>query len=211
MHVEAIASVFTIVEGEFKVLLSRKKTEPYKGYWILPSSMLEKDSTLEEKVEECVYTKFGLSKLEYEQCCTFSDVSRNPKKRVIGVSFLTIIDSRIAEEIELDECNEWFNIDKLPKLGYDHENIIVETIKVLKNKIIQSYTLKKMFPSDFTLPEIQKMYEQVLGHEIDRRNFRKKFVSAELIEETGDKNLSTNGRPAKLYRFKDEINNKLLF
>ena len=71
--------------------------------------------------------------------------------------------------------------------------------------------LKKLFPSDFTLPEIQKIYEQLMNCELDRRNFRKKFIKADLIEETGDKVTGMNGRPAILYRFKEDIEDKLLF
>lgn len=211
MHVEALASIFTIVDGEFKILLIRKKTEPYKGYWVLPSNIVEKNTTLEEEIEECVMTKVGLSNLDYEQCGAFSEVDRNPSKRVVGISFVSIVDSRTTNDIVLSDSLDWFDVDKLPKIGYDHLEIIKSAINLIKNKMRQSKTLKKMFPSDFTLPEIQRMYEQVLGHELDRRNFRKKFVKADLIEETGDKNIGYNGRPAKLYRFKEEVEDKLLF
>ncbi len=214
MNIEALASIFTIVDGKFKVLMFRKKTEPYKGYWMLPNAMVEKDKTLEETVEECVSSKVGLTALDYEQCDTFSAINRNPYKRVIGVSFISIIDFRAVElhqTYDDIENVDWFEIDNLPKVGYDHAQVIESAIETLKMKIRHSLTLKKIFPSDFTLPEIQKMYEQVLGHDLDRRNFRKKFVKADLIEETGDKSPGTNGRPAKLYRFKEEIENKLLF
>lgn len=211
MQVEALASIFTIVDGEFNILLMRKKTEPYKGYWVLPSDTIEKDDTLEEVVEELVSTKIGLKNLDYEQCAVFSAIDRNPSKRIIGVSFVSIVDSRATDEIELSDSLDWFEVDKLPKIGYDHLAIINASIGLIKNKMRQSSTLKKMFPSDFTLPEIQRMYEQVLEHELDRRNFRKKFIKADLIEETGDKNIGYNGRPAKLYRFKEEIEDKLLF
>lgn len=211
MYAEALASIFTIVDGEFKILLIRKKTEPYKGYWVLPNDVIEKDTTLEETIEECVVTKLGLKNLEYEQCKVFSRIDRNPTKRIIGISFVSIVDSRTTNEIELSESLDWFDVDKLPKIGYDHSEIIDASIDLIKNKMKRSTTLKKMFPSDFTLPEIQRMYEQVLGYELDRRNFRKKFIKADLIEETGDKNIAVNGRPAKLYQFKEEIEDKLLF
>lgn len=211
MQIEALASILTIIEGQFKILLMRKKTEPYKGYWVLPSEVVGKDATLEETVEKCVSEKLGLNKLEFEQGVAFSSVDRNPSKRVIGVSFVSIVDSRTVETLELNESLDWFEIDQLPKLGYDHSDIIMESVEMIKHKLRESTTLKKLFPSDFTLPEIQRMYEQVLDHDLDRRNFRKKFLKADLIEETGDKSIGNNGRPAKLYRFKEEIESKLLF
>lgn len=213
MNIEALASIFTIVDGKFKILLTRKKTEPYKGYWILPGNIVDKEKTLEETIEEFVSEKIGLSNLDYEQCDTFSAIDRNPSKRVIGVSFISIIDFRTIalQQATTDESKEWFEIDNLPKIGYDHLAVIQSAIDALKRKIRRSSALKKIFPSDFTLPEIQKMYEQVLGHDLDRRNFRKKFVKADLIEETGDKAPGANGRPAKLYQFKEEIEDKILF
>ena len=211
MQIEALASILTIIDGEFKILLMRKKIEPYKGYWVLPSEIVEKDLTLEETIDNCVSTKLGLNKLEFEQGAVFSALDRNPSKRVIGVSFVSIVDSRTVETLELNDFLDWFEIDQLPKLGYDHSEIIMESVEMIKHKLRESTTLKKLFPSDFTLPEIQRMYEQVLEHDLDRRNFRKKFLKADLIEETGDKNIGNNGRPAKLYRFKEEIDSKLLF
>ena len=105
----------------------------------------------------------------------------------------------------------WFSIDKLPKIGYDHSRVIEGTVSELKKKLNQSHTLQQIFPSDFTLPEIQKIYEQVLTKELDRRNFRKKFLKLDLIEETGYKAPSVTGRPAKLYKFKEDIDNVILF
>lgn len=213
MNVEAIAGIFTIIDGKFKVLLFRRKTEPYKGYWVLPNEIIDKNKTLEETIEEYISSNVGLSNLEYEQVKTFTSVDRNPSKRIIGISCVSIIDSRTIElnHVEETDTMEWFEIDGLPKIGYDHQEIIDACVEVLKDKLMHSFTLKKLFPSDFTFPEIQKMYEQVLGVELDRRNFRKKFMSADLVEETGDKTSSLNGRPAKLYRFKDNIENILLF
>ena len=130
MNIEAIASIFTIVDGKFKVLLFRKKTEPYKGYWVLPNGIVEKDKTLEETVEECVADKIGLWKMDYEQCDTFSAVDRNPTKRVIGISFISIIDSRTIEShmnMDIDSVN-WFEIDNLPKIGYDHSEGRLEIV-----------------------------------------------------------------------------------
>ncbi len=213
MNIEALVSIFTIVDGKFKILLFRKKKDPYKGYWILPSELLGKENTLEEVVEDCVSSKVGLSHLEYYQVKVFSALDRNPSKRMIGASFISVVDSTILElnNITTDEGMEWFNIDNLPKIGYDHQEIIEASVNVLKQRINHSLELKKLFPSDFTLPEIQKVYEQLLGIELDRRNFRKKFIKADLIEETGDKVTGMNGRPATLYRFREDIEDKLLF
>ena len=210
---EVLLNLFTIMDGKLKVLLYRKKTEPYKGYWILPNAMVEKNKTLEETMEEEILSNLALSNLTYKTCATFSALDRNPAKRIIGISFFSIIDFTTAQlrQVDSSENVEWFEITNLPKLGYDHADVVASAIQSIKQELRFSHVLKTLFPSDFTLPEIQKIYEQVLGRELDRRNLRKKFLAAGLIEETGDKTSGTNGRPAKLYRFKDDIENKLLF
>lgn len=211
--VETLASIFSITNGEFKILLTHKKNDPYKGYWILPGGILSKDQTLEENIEINMSTRIGLTGLTYEQCYCFSNIDRNPSKRQLAVSFVCITDNRTIEVKQQESVEElgWFSIDTLPKLGYDHEEIILKSIEFLKNKIVESTTLKNLYPSDFTLPEIQKMYELLFNVELDRRNFRKKFINSDLIEETGDKNTGANGRPAKLYRFKSKSSEKVLF
>ena len=105
----------------------------------------------------------------------------------------------------------WFDINEIPKVGYDHEEVIRYSIDRLRSKIVNSTVLKSLFPSDFTLPEIQKVYEEILGVHLDRRNFRKKFINLGLIEDTGYKNEGMNGRPAKLYRFKENVKERNLF
>ena len=211
--VEALASIFTIENGEFKLLLIKNKKEPYKGYWILPGGLVSKDKTVEATIEEKVAEQTGLKNLVYEQSYVFSEIERVPEKRIVGVSLLSIVDEFKIKKLECETNYEisWFTIDKLPKIGYDHSRVIEVAIAQLKEKLNQSQTLQQIFPSDFTLPEIQKVYEQVLTKELDRRNFRKKFLKLDLIEETGDKAPSITGRPAKLYRFKQDIENIILF
>lgn len=213
-YLETLISIFTIDKGEFKILLMRKKTEPYKGYWILPGNILKNDETLEDNVTDAVLDKTGLLSVYIEQCYTFSNVDRDPDGRIIATSFIGLVDSK-SVEIKREERPEfetaWFSIDELPKLGYDHEEIINRNTDYLKKKIVNSNVLKSLFPSDFTLPELQHVYEQILGKKLDRRNFRKKFIGLNLIEDTLEKNIGFNGRPAKLYRFKDEIKEINLF
>lgn len=210
---EALASIFTIEDGILKILLVKKKTEPYKGYWILPSGIIAKDKTLEETLDEAISSQVGLDHLTYEQSSVFSDIDRVPGKRVIGISTLSIVDeiTVLTHQTETNYEYSWFAIDNLPKMGYDHIKVVDKSVAILRQKLNYSKTLKQVFPSDFTLPEIQKVYEQVLTKDLDRRNFRKKFLNLDLIEETGDEAPSTSGRPAKLYRFKQNMDNIVLF
>lgn len=211
---ETLISIFSVFDGELKVLLLRKKTEPYKGYWILPGNLLRCDETIENNITDAVYDLTGLTNVYIEQTYSFSALDRNPDYRLIAISYIGLVDSTTVEIKREERENvesEWFKITDLPKLAFDHEMILNKNIKYLYSKIINSNILKILFPSDFTLPELQKVYEQVLDKPLDRRNFRKKFIALDLVEDTLEKNTGFNGRPAKLYRFKDDIKERNLF
>ena len=211
---ETLISIFSVFDGELKVLLLRKKTEPYKGYWILPGNLLRCDETIENNITDAVYDLTGLTNVYIEQTYSFSALDRNPDYRLIAISHIGLVDSTTVEIKREERENvesEWFKITDLPKLAFDHEMILNKNIKYLYSKIINSNILKILFPSDFTLPELQKVYEQVLDKPLDRRNFRKKFIALDLVEDTLEKNTGFNGRPAKLYFFKDDIKERNLF
>lgn len=213
-EIESLISIYTIDQGKIKILLVKNVLEPYKGYWRLPGSLLKQDESLENNITDVVYDELGFTNLNIEQCHTFSDTNRIADKRVIAVNFMSIIDYITAsiKRVPVDNVqSEWFSIDELPKLMHDHEVIINNSLKALKNKLANSNSLKSMFPSDFTLPEIQKVYEKLFDMNIDRRNFRKRFIKFDMIEETGEYSDSLNGRPAKLYRFKENIKSINLF
>ncbi|HPF82716.1 MAG TPA: hypothetical protein PLV83_00885 [Bacilli bacterium] len=212
--VETLITIFTVHKGSLKVLLIKNKIDPYKGYWILPGSPLKNSETLESNITDAVFDQTGILKLYIEQCCAFSGLNRNPDNRVIGISFMGLADSTTLEvrrEEKKDIESEWFSIDELPKTGYDHEEVIKKNIECLKKKIVNINILRNLFPSDFTIPELQKIFEQILNKKLDRRNFRKRIITMDLLEDTNEFNIGGNGRPAKLYRFKENISEKNLF
>ncbi len=212
--IETLISIFTVDKGTVKVLLFKKKQEPYKGYWMLPGDLLKPNESLDETINGYVIENCGFSNLHVEQCHVFSDVDRIPDTRIIANSYIGLIDSKSVElkqEIPSSIESEWFDIRNIPKTVYDHNYIVAASISYLKEKIVNSNILKILFPSDFTLPELQKVYEQILDRELDRRNFRKKFINMCLIEDTGYKNEGYTGRPAKLYKFKDDFEERNLF
>ena len=214
LMMETLIGIFTADKGKIKILMMRKKTEPYKGYWILPGEMLNKDETLEDNITDVVCDKLGLPTMYIEQCYTFSNLNRHLDNRVLATSFIGLIDNitLVLKKQERDDIElEWFDINSIPKTGYDHDKIINKLIEYFKKRIINSNILKILFPSDFTLPELQKVYEQILNVSVDRRNFRKKLINLGYVIDTGDVNEGYMGRPAKLYRFNDELESRNLF
>ena len=212
-YLETLISIFSIKNGKIKILLEKNEQDNIQTQWKLPSNYLKKLETLEHCINNVIENKTGLNNVKYEQAFTFSNLERSQNERILATSFIGLVDSKTVEanQIIINEKNvEWFNIDEIPELRFDHDEIVVYTIDHLKKKMNDINALKLLFASPFTLPDLQKVYEQILNKKLDRRNFRKKFVTLGVIEDTNTYNIGCNGRPAKLYKFKEKINTEIV-
>ena len=201
--VETLLLIYAADGGKLKIYLKKKEEEPYKNYWTLPSAPLDNQTTLEENAHKIYKAVTNLDEGVTFQSKVFSDLNREPSARIIGASYVAITDKTLIDMKQKDENKAWFEVDNLPKLGFDHEHIIKEVSEDVKKQITTNYNdmFISFFQSDFTLPELQNFYENVLGKPIDRRNFHKKFVSQDLVIDTGFKTSKGSGRPGTLYRF----------
>lgn len=206
--IHAIATIFTIENDEISVLLIKRKKEPYKGKWILTGGAIYNDETVLEGLKREIYEKTGLKELYYEQFGVFSEPKRSPLMRMVAITYVALVDNRkvkILKETTHTENAEWFNINEIPKLGYDHEEILKYGLDYMKKIILKSNIVKVLLPDKFTMPQLQKIYETLLNNTFDRRNFRKKLLSLGLLEETDNDSIKKVGKPAKFYRFKENI------
>ena len=205
-QIEVLTNVFTIDKNNLKVYLVKRTEEPYKGYWMLPSNLLMTTETIEECANATIEEFIGISDIYFKQCNIFSKVDRLPNDRILGNSVIGLIDgeSLLMHKKTTPYEGVWFDIDEIPKMIFDHGLILEDAINYLKSHLTNPELLKILFPSDFTLSELQTIYEQILNKKLDRRNFRKKILNLDIIKETGDKTSNKMGRPAKLYRFKIE-------
>lgn len=203
---ETLLLIYAADEGKLKIYLKKKNEEPYKGYWTLPSAPLDSETTLEENALAIYKSMTNLEETTMFQSKAFSNLDRDPNDRIIGISFVAITDKGLTDMKQNSEDKAWFEVDELPKLGFDHENIIETVSAEVKKKVISNYDdmLLAFFLSDFTLPELQNFYENVLEKPIDRRNFHKKFVNQDLVIDTGFKTSKGSGRPGTLYRFNQD-------
>lgn len=208
-QIETVLNLFMAHDGRLEVLLIHKEEEPYKGYWMLPTSTVLTSQTLEENATLLLKNFLSSDQVPLHQNHTFSALDRYPDERVIGVSLVGIVDTitwQLNEALS-DQEAKWFEVANLPKLAYDHSEIIEKSLEMLQMGVKTQGLLTQFYPADFTLPELQHFLEMLFDCAIDRRNFRKRLLNEELIEETGDKEKGQMGRPAKLYRFKE---NKML-
>ena len=205
-QIEVLVSLFTFDKGKLKVLLLRRDVEPFKGYWILPNNLLMTTETIEECAKDTLNETVGLTDIYLKQSNVFSKIDRLPNERIVANSLIGLVDSQTLyfKRNNSNYESAWFPIDELPKMAYDHMDILNDTIEKLKKELKDIEVLKKLFSSDFTIPELQKIYEIILDRNLDRRNFRKKIMKSGIIEATGDKNTNRTGRPAELYYFVDQ-------
>jgi len=207
-----IASIFTVDKGVVKVLLIRRKNEPFKDKWALVGGALYNNESLEECSRREIKEKTGLENINLNLCNIFSEVNRSPVMRMVAVSYLGVVDIdkvNVLKETLKTSNADWFSINNIPKLAYDHNEILNDSLEKLKLEISNSDILKSLFPNGFTIPELQKTYESILGKTFDRRNFRRKLLSLDLIVDTNKTIKFDGNKPAKLYEFND--NNKSVF
>ena len=214
--IHIISTIFTIEDGKAKVLLIKRKNEPYKDYWALVGGALYNNETLEDGMKREISEKTGLSDVKLYQFGVFDekDKMHNIDMRMIAVTYLGLIDASkvdiIKENLNTKDVS-WVDINNVPTLAFGHNEIFSKGLEKLKELIVLSNILNVLLPKEFTMPELQTLYEEILGKTFDRRNFRKKILSLNIIEDT-KKESSINGkRPAKLYKFKEKIENKKVF
>ncbi len=205
-QVEVLVNIFTIENEEIKVLLLKKQTDPFRGYWSIPKTNANNEDAVYDTAKN-VLLQLGLENTNIYQYQAISDFTREDNLHFLSISyvgFLDIIQVKINEAQTKYE-KEWFSIDKLPKMAFNHADIVANNVNFLRNELKKAKVLHLFFPSDFSLPEIQRVYEKLYDIKIDRRNFRKKFLENDLLEETGEFTEDSKGRPAKLYMFKTPL------
>ncbi|HYF01862.1 MAG TPA: NUDIX domain-containing protein [Patescibacteria group bacterium] len=207
------AIVFGYAENKLNVLLIKQKFGVLKNQWALVGGFVQDDETLYDAVNRELREEAGISVNYLEQLYTFGDdVHRDPRFRVVSVAYFALVDStKFSLKADTDaEDAQWFPIDELPPLAFDHEKIIATAHQRLKSKLQYQPIGFDLLHKEFLFSELETLYCIILGKEIDRRNFRKKILSFGLIEETEKFANKKNGRPAKLFRFNKSKYNRLL-
>lgn len=200
--IHSIGCIFTVDEGVIKVLLIKKEDEPYKGKWLLLGGAVYNNEDTDTALKREIKEKLDLDYAYIEQFHTFSSPERTQDMRMVAVGYIGLTDIKKIKQLDVESKYEFFRIDKLPKLAYDHLEILERAILYLKYRMMKSTIVSSFMPDEFTLPELQKVYECILGRELDRRNFRRKLLSLNLIEVVESNTRTSSG--AIKYRFINE-------
>jgi 8-oxo-dGTP diphosphatase len=198
--------IFTIQDDDLKLLLVKRGLEPFKGKWAIPGGFVRLNESLQEAAKRELEEETGVKDVYLEQLYTFGDLKRDPRGRVITVSYMALVNSDKIKLISATDVSDtqWFSMKKLPELAFDHKKILEYALKRLRWKFEYTTVAFSMLPEKFTISQIQKIYEIVFNKEFDKRNFAKKLLYLNILKEHGiNKNVSH--RPPMLYSLKPNI------
>jgi 8-oxo-dGTP diphosphatase len=203
--------VFGFDESELKVLLIQRGLEPFKDRWAFPGGFVHVEETIDEAARRELAEETGLKDVFLEQLYTFGGVDRDPRERVVSVAYYALVKlSDHRARAATDAANaEWFPISNVPKLAFDHADILETALARLKNKVRYEPIGFELLPPKFTLSQLQQLYEAVLESDLDKRNFRKKVLSFDLLVPLKETQMAGRHRPAQLFEFDAEKYEKL--
>ena len=183
MAVTTDCAIFTYEDWKLKVLLVRRGGEPYKGQWAFPGGFLKMDETAEQGARRELREETGLVPSAIGQLGVFSDVHRDPRERVITIAWYALV--KPSEVVGGDDADEaaWFPVDALPPLAFDHRKIFEAAMERLRRDIHFQPVGFDLLDDEFTIPDLQRLYEAILGVKFDRRNFQRKLLAAGILEE----------------------------
>ncbi len=189
--------LFTIESGVLKVVLVKRTHAPFMDIMALPGGTLKKGETTRDAAERIVQEKTSVKPTHLEQLYTFDAPGRDPRGQVVSVTYFGLLSAKP----KLGAC---YDVEKLPRLAFDHENIVRYALQRLRYKLEYTNLALALLSKTFPFSAIQEIYEGILGKSFDKRNFRKKFLALGLIKETRKKLVGVRQRPAALYACKDE-------
>lgn len=213
-HVSVDCVIFGFHENELKVLLLKWKND---GPWCLPGGFVKKEESLEQSVTRVLSERTGLDNIFLRQFHVFSDPGREKKKdqfsyasrggwlmeRFISVGFYALVEfSKVSPEPDtISEDCRWWDVDSVPKMVFDHNDILPKALQTLRMSLNDHPIGYELLPSKFTMPELQKLYETILGKSLDRRNFQKKMLAMGILERLKERKMGGAHKAPYLYRF----------
>ncbi|MFZ2188862.1 MAG: NUDIX domain-containing protein [Candidatus Moraniibacteriota bacterium] len=195
--------IFSVIDNKLKILLIKILGGAYKNKWAIPGGLVDTNESLEKAASRILSQKAGVDGIYLEQLATFGDPKRDLRGHSVSVAYFALVNDKLfyPKTTEYYADIAWKNVDALPPMAFDHKKIIEYGKERLMNKLAYSNIAYALLPKEFTLTELQSVYEAVLGKVLDKRNFRKKVQEIKLVKETTRTRQAGANRPAKLFVF----------
>jgi ADP-ribose pyrophosphatase YjhB (NUDIX family) len=201
-HVALDCIIFGFDDGELKLLIHRRKFEPAMGLWSLFGGFLKERESLDHAANRILRELTGLEKIYMEQLQTYGEITRDPAGRVISVAYYALIPAhKYSEAYSKQYGATWVSISDLPPLIMDHDAMVKKGLKRLRRRASSEAIGFELLPKEFTLPQLQTLYEAISQSKLDKRNFRKKILSLDVLVKLDKKDMTTSRKGAYLYRF----------
>lgn len=198
--------LFTIIDEKLHVLLTRRPEHPAKGKLALAGTFLQMDETLPEAVERVLQTKTGLRNIYFEQLFTWGEIKRDPRMRVLSVSYYALVPKEQLALPENDFTPQFYPVEEIAamqdEIAFDHAQMIEYGRERIRNKVYWSDIAFALVPEEFTLPQLQKVFEIILGRKLYKANFRKRIAPKIIM--TDKMTSGAAHRPSRIYRKKPE-------
>lgn len=194
--------IFGFKNNELNILLTRRPVKPLLNEWSLMGGFMENDESLDDAANKVLYRYTQQTGIYMEQVGAYGEIDRDTGGRVVSVAFYALVrldefDTSLAKKFEAT----WMNINKLPTLVFDHNKMVQDALKVLRYKVSLEPIIFQFFGVKFTLPALQNLYEAIYQTEIDKRNFRRKLISMNILNKFEEKDKSSSKRGAHYYSF----------
>jgi 8-oxo-dGTP diphosphatase len=200
--VALLVVIFTVVDGALQVLLIERSAPPAEGQWAIPGGALLHGETLEQAAERKLAEETGVTDLFLEQLYTFGDLDAAPTHGSVGVTWFALVDhSRVTLSQRTAWRPKWWDLDNIPPLAFNNELVLDIARTRLINKLQYTDAAYSLLPPQFTMRELQEVYEAILGRALDKRNFRRRLLATDFIAATSEQRKEGRHRPARLYRF----------
>ena len=210
-HVAVDSIVFGFDQGALKLLVHKRQFEPAKGEWSLFGGFVQQNESLDKAAARILYEHTGLREIYMEELQSYGEVDRDPAGRVISVAYYALIPAgEFSEAGKSKSGATWVNIEELPPLIMDHNLMVEKALRRLKRRAATQPIGFELLPREFTMPQLQALYEAIYQTELDKRNFRKKILAMDVLIKLDTKDKSSSRKGAFLYRFDQRKYTKLV-
>lgn len=197
--------IFTFHEGKLKVLLNERNEYPYRDWWAMPGYFVDKQEEMEQAVNRIAYEHTGLKNIYLEQLAAMAGLKRHPEGRILTVAYMALVryddvKNKVKPVTNYMRQAKWFDVNDVPELAFDHNDILSLGLKKLKRNLNYSTAPFELLPEKFTLTQLQQIYEAILGETLDKRNFRKRMSNLGYLKELDEFQTGVSYRAARLYK-----------